>query len=309
MRRSKAIAVVSALFIGGSFASANAEGCEPLGQGGPVSLPATQQITVRDIIELRDIGPTSNGDARAAIFAISPDQKQIAFQIRQADPDTNGYCLAMVIVPLVPSSQGKVVDSGGELILQSSQTGGFDRFVPYGGPKVITPAWSPNGHEIAYLRQDNGRVQAWVAEVARDSSSGRRVTDLPYDVETVAWSADGKRLIVSGRPGLQDAQVKLDQEARSGFLFDDRFVPVTGGWPFTRSRAEQKYITVDVRSGSVLPVGSSDVPETPRPPTEMTGEAVSLYVANGFGRFAWVASKDSSNEVASKTLFAQSRSR
>src|SRR3546814_6350058 len=50
---------------------------------------AERALTARDLVRLRDIGPTGDDNPAAHIMAISPDGNWVAFQLRRADPETN----------------------------------------------------------------------------------------------------------------------------------------------------------------------------------------------------------------------------
>lgn len=159
---------------------------------------AQRSIEPEDLVRLRDIGgPDSSMVGPPSPMAVSPDGSRIAFVINRANTLRNDYCRALVVVDALPGSTARAIDVGGESITASSALRGL--FMPGGYPKVITPAWSPDGQWIAYLRREGGTTQVWLAR----SDGGRSfpITRGEVDIEWVGWSRDGTRLVYTTRPG------------------------------------------------------------------------------------------------------------
>src|SRR3546814_16393353 len=71
----------------------------------------------------------------------------------------NYYCRALVVVDLDRRRPPRIVDRGGELPIIEGVYRGM--FVPTGYPAVVTPAWSPDGRWIAYLKQERRITKPW----------------------------------------------------------------------------------------------------------------------------------------------------
>ena len=57
------------------------------------------------------------------------------------------------------------------------------------------PRWSPDGKYLAFLSaRDEGKTQLWLLN--RFGGEAQRLTDTAQDVDDVAWSPDGRRLVV-----------------------------------------------------------------------------------------------------------------
>lgn len=59
---------------------------------------------------------------------------------------------------------------------------------------IMSPAWSPNGKEIAYVSFEKKRAQIFIVSV--ETGKRRLVTDFPGINGAPAWSPDGKQLAV-----------------------------------------------------------------------------------------------------------------
>jgi dipeptidyl aminopeptidase/acylaminoacyl peptidase len=131
-------------------------------------------------------------------LTLSPDGRWVAFSVKSVAPGKDGYRTALWIAP----SDGAVPA----------------RQLTVGSKSDAAPRWSPDGQTIAFL-SDRGSVlqaggggakggkaeaakeggtQVWLLPFA-DGGEARQLTDLPKDVEGLAWAPDGRRLcVVSG---------------------------------------------------------------------------------------------------------------
>jgi dipeptidyl aminopeptidase/acylaminoacyl peptidase len=181
-------------------------------------------------------------------FTISPDHKMVAFTIRQADPLANSYCQGLYVADLTKPGSARQIDAGGEIIYYTiNNLRGLVN--PSGTPAIITPAWSPDGRWIAYLKRTNHVSQIW--RVRADGSSANAVTTLDVDAEAVAWSSDGSHLIFSIRPALADLRRKIDEEGRGGYRQDKRVIPVAGPKPFPPAPVAFEYRSIDPATGVI----------------------------------------------------------
>jgi dipeptidyl aminopeptidase/acylaminoacyl peptidase len=137
--------------------------------------------------------------------ALSPDATRVAYTVTVADRDTDGYRSRIWLADL----------AGGDPTAYSA------------GPRDHSPAWSPDGAWLAFVRQpDDGAPQLWVLPTS--GGDARLVDSGP--VTGYAWAPDSARFAVTkltdlrGEPA-DDAEAKQRQSApvvveRLGFKAD-----------------------------------------------------------------------------------------
>lgn len=301
MRRICLVALVALAFALGPGVSgiSNAAACTGILPPASLAGKDSRHLVADDLIRLRDIGQVWNFDATTPLLAVSPDGMHVAFQLRRADVDANSYCLGMVVVDVNTHGIARLVDSGGDYIRIVQDMGSLTNY-PSGYTEVITPKWSPDGESIAYRRRDNGVTQAWMA--AADGSGSHVVTKLSFDVDDLAWSADGQYLVISGRPGLAEAMANLDQEGRSGYLFDDRFIPFAGSKPFPRATVPTTYYAIDVSTGKLRDATDRERRALQHGPTPELPQDAEMPARGPNGQIAWAGLTDPANIASSNQL-------
>lgn len=250
---------MSALLLAAGLALAGIDAAPPPCPGMvPTAAPGgakSRPVSLDDLLALRDIGQPDPSVGGPSPLAVSPDGRRIAFVISRADPAANQVCQALVVLGLEPRARPRIVDEGGEAIraenvVRGSRTGS-------GLPATIVPAWSPDGRYLAYLKRVGGRTQAW--RVSVDDGTAARITDAPVDVEAVAWSEDGTRLVLATRPGRTTFADAARAEGRTGFLFDHRVIPPNGFAPQLPSNLERMVWSVPREGGPVARADRQDI--------------------------------------------------
>ena len=223
---------------------------------------------------LRDIGSLGDAIPTQHILAISPDQHSVAFQVRQANPDTNSFCLGMVVMRLDKEASPIFVDRGGELIREEMDAMAEPRRTT-GVPAIVTPIWSPDGKAIYFLKRNNGIVQVWRADAAGKGS--RPVTAFDQDVHEFTLDSPTS-LIAVVRSGVAGAEAASDREALTGYHFDNRFMPFMSDRPRIRRSPPYTRYRVDLLTGKIAPIV-----EDHRSPNLVTASDSSGQHANAFG--------------------------
>lgn len=224
-------------------------GCtDILPASGPPPAGAIRDVSPDDILRLRDIGqPEGAMFGQPGPLAISPDGKQAAFILNRADPASNSYCRALVAINLDGPANPRALDQGGELITSIVNLRGIRS--DSGFPAPLTPVWSPDGNQVAWLRRDNGRTEVWRAGTS--GKGGQMVTRSLTDVTDVAWNEDGSRILYLTQPDLEAIRQKIAVEGQSGWLYDDRFAPTDGLLPQLPGPLPTALFSADPATGNV----------------------------------------------------------
>lgn len=254
----------------------------------------TRPLVPEDLVRLRDIGPEDRSFPDARLITISPNRRYLAFQLRQAEPESNSYCLGMYVLEIRPGAFPKMIDKGGELIRATIDFRGKAGF-PTGIPLTITPRWSPRGDWIGFLKRQDGTTQVWRANA--DGSGSWPITSEDFDVDDFRITPDGLALVFSGRPRLKAAQAQLSAEGLIGYHYDDRFSPSSRSTPFPAPPIEREMFWQDLATGRTRTASIAEA------------EAVGLSTASAqlatsasvTGRRAWFTS-DGRIVAASLTL-------
>lgn len=245
-----------------------------------------RMVEPEDLARLRDIGVNDTAFPDARPLALSPDGRHLAFQIRQADPTTNRYCLAMVVMDFRPGAKPLVVDRGGDFLTLPFEFWGKVNF-PSGNPKPIEPRWSTDGRWIAFLKRERGVTQVWRAEA--DGSGSRPVTTSEVDVEDFRIAQDGRSILYASRPSLKRAKEAIDREGLSGFKYGDRFSPMSSNRPFPMTPQPLVYFEQHIDSQPAQPASSEQWNSL-----EVESGSSSAALSKGSGRRVWLRTLPSS---------------
>ncbi|WP_339299572.1 S9 family peptidase [Paenibacillus sp. FSL R5-0623] len=102
----------------------------------------------------------------------SPQGGQLVYVSRKTNEARDGYC-----------SHLRLLDLGSQK----------DR--PFtSGEKDHSPAWSPDGSQLAFLREVDGKSQVWI--IASDGGEAQQISHLKHGVSSLLWSPDGHTLLV-----------------------------------------------------------------------------------------------------------------
>lgn len=168
-------------------------------------------IAVRDLATLQDIDGLS----------VSPNGRWAAFVAARAEPHHNRHDVAWHVVDIA-SGQTRRVAQGGDF-LPVAYRGMITRFAA-----PSRAVWSPNSAWIAFLRRDDGRTQVW--RVRPDGGAVEQLTHNSGDVRNVVY-AGNNRILFQIEPSQAQIADTLAAEARTGFLYDERFMPLYGRTP------------------------------------------------------------------------------
>jgi dipeptidyl aminopeptidase/acylaminoacyl peptidase len=171
------------------------------------AIAAERPFDVRDLVALD----------RVADPRISPDGRQVAFQVREADVDNN------------KSATG--------LWLRALEGDAAPRRITARGVNSIGPRWSPDGRALYFMSPRSGSMQVWRLDLG--GGEARQATDFPLDVGSFVLAPDGRAIALSFEvfpdcgADLACTKKKVDDEAASkptGQLYDQLFVRHWDTW-------------------------------------------------------------------------------
>lgn len=224
-----------------------------------ISLPERRALSPDDLVRIRDVGPSGDDPPSQHLFSFSPDHRSIAFQIRQADPASNSYCLGMVVISLETDAKPRFVDMGGELILRPADDSVYP--IKWSGiPSTVTPVWTSDGKSILFLKRTNGVTNVWRASTASTRSS--QLTAFSQDVSDFRL-IDDRLIIAKLRDDGSAMKEALDREALGGYHFDSRFVPMMSSRPYARVAPARIMRAIDMRTGTVREATAQEVSAFP----------------------------------------------
>ncbi len=254
-----------------------------------------RDIAPLDLVRLRDIGTTADMMMNGSPIGVSPDGARLAVQLRRAEPATNSYCHALVVIDLAKPSTPRVIDLGGDYIRYRFQRGPIAYYTA-GNPLLIEPIWSPDGLHVAFLKRVSDHVQVWVA--ASDGSGSRQVTNAPVDVEAFDWFEGGRAIAFQTRPKRIEALRELDAEGLTGFVYDHRWSPVARNKPSHHEPTETLIETVNM-DGTVRP--ATDVEQRSLTQRQERPDGA-FWIASSAGGVAWSSPRERSRPNVDGTL-------
>ncbi len=277
-----------ALFLPG-IANAKATSCaERLLPSASAAAGSKRPITARDLVELRDFGRPDTG-AIGEPFNLSPDGRHAALTLRRGNPDSDDYCVGVVLVTLDGRAPARLLNVGGDIVPSTYDLRGLPA-IPNGSPKAATPIWSPDSKRLAWLRRDRGATQVWL--VGLDGRPATQLTRLSTDALSIAWAKDGRTILVKTRPLLDAGFAAIEREGRSGYHYDARFASLFENRPRPSLPLPEETSALDVVSGAVRPLSPAEAArmmfagEASRPP------GATLFAEASSGDRAWTALAD-----------------
>ena len=112
---------------------------------------------------------------RASDVRLSPDERYVAYQLRETDYAANKGVHGLWLIDL----SGKRAEP---------------RRLTAAGLESNSPRWSPDGR-LYFLSTRSGRQQVWRLDLS--GGEAQRVTDLPLDVTAFGLAPDGRRLLLA----------------------------------------------------------------------------------------------------------------
>jgi TolB protein len=147
------------------------------------------QFQLMDVSKGTQIAGYSIRSRRAGLRRTAHKISDIIYKVLTGTPGAFDTLIAYVTVQQYPSGQRKyrlaVADSDGydeQIILESSQP-------------LMSPSWSPDGKQLAYVSFRNGRPEIFIQNII--TREIQKLTSFKGLNSAPAWSPDGKRLALT----------------------------------------------------------------------------------------------------------------
>jgi tricorn protease len=127
----------------------------------------------------------ASGRSTEVKINIVSDLKENNFRVLTINGETDGYHLS-------PSGRRAVIAAHGEIFTIATDRGEVGR-VTKSFWRDERPAWSPDGKRIAFVSDQSGREEVWVADV--DGRNAKKLSDLDTEKAAIRWMPDSKSLL------------------------------------------------------------------------------------------------------------------
>jgi len=258
------------------------------------------QITVRDLVSLREFGRGDNGSDQGPAFGVSPDGHRVALVVRRSDPAHNSFCQELIVASVEHRTAPTVIPLDVQPVRQRYEMRGL--LSPNGLISANPPRWSPDGAMIAILAPGQHGTQ--VLGVTVKTGQSRFVTSAPGGVIDFAWSRDGRSIIYSTRAGLPSFYAAADREALHGYHYDSRVVPTMSPRPQPSASLPISLRTVSTIDGRDHPANEQEraLLDTAPPPNWQHKAIVTASMSEN--EHAWLAPVDQSSAQPEIKLLA-----
>ncbi len=210
--------------------------------------PNDEQLT-RNLLELPVIG---GGDFRPQM-AVSPDGRAVAFSVLTTNVEENTAHISWYVQELDGSRRTIPAGPGGDPLFNIRQ-----RTPTSGATFGIDVRWSPDSQWFAYPKQVGDEIQLWRSR--RDGSFQEQLTHNAANIfgsnryeALFQWSADGTRIYFEVARPRADMVRSMAEEGRTGYLFDDRFLPSDSFQPLWGRCQQSRQSVAPVRSQACEP--------------------------------------------------------
>ena len=156
----------------------------------PILAQSRRAMTFDDVMSLRVVS-----DPR-----ISPDGKQVAFVVTQADMKTNFRNSDVWVV---------------------STDGGEPHPMTVSPRRDDSPRWSSDSRRLAFISDRDGKAQVYV--IAIDGGEAQRVTDVQTAVQSFEWSPDARRIAYIAADPIPEAREKEKKDGFDQIIADSEY--------------------------------------------------------------------------------------
>src|SRR5258708_46481 len=138
-----------------------------------------QPVSVTDLLKIKSVGDVRlNKEGTKAVFTLTTIEPETDLKASKWDYK---YVTQLYIVSTDASAAPRVLTSR---------------------ESASQPAWSPDGKQIAFVRNTDGKPQVFLLNL--DGGEAMQLTHFRFGASSPKWSPDGKELLFSARIGMKD---------------------------------------------------------------------------------------------------------
>src|SRR5262249_60782547 len=130
---------------------------------------------------------TATGKTSEVKIDIVSDDKENEFSLLTIRNAADSYDLS-------PSTKRAVISAHGEIFTIATDRGDVSR-VTNSYSRETNPKWSPDGKRVAYVSDQSGREEVWVADI--EGRNAKKLSDADTEKSNLAWAPDSKLLAYS----------------------------------------------------------------------------------------------------------------
>jgi tricorn protease len=127
---------------------------------------------------------TATGKTSEVKIDITSDDKENEFALLTIRNEADSYDLS-------PSTRRAVISAHGEIFTIATDRGDISR-VTHSYRRDTNPKWSPDGKRIAFVSDQSGREEVWLADV--DGHNAKKLSDGDSEKAAIVWAPDSKSL-------------------------------------------------------------------------------------------------------------------
>src|SRR5262249_38646699 len=168
---------------------------------------------------------TATGKTSEVKIDLVSDDKDNEFTVMTMRNEADSYDLS-------PSTKRAVISAHGEIFTIATDRGDVSR-VTNSYSRETNPKWSPDGKRVAYVSDQSGREEVWVADI--EGRNAKKLSDADTEKSNLAWAPDSKSLAYSSSDhklyvvDLATAQAKAVAQNDAGNIQGPEFSP-DGKW-------------------------------------------------------------------------------
>jgi tricorn protease len=189
---------------------------------------------------------TASGRTAEIKVNLVTDRKENSLEWRSVTSTAESFDLS-------PSGRRIAIAAQGEIFTVAADRG-EPRRVTRSQRRESAPRWSPNGKWIAYVSDESGREEVWIADEA--GKTRKKLTDMDTEKRSLVWSNDSRFLLFGSSDNrlyqldIADGRTRVVAESETGTPSQAQFSPDDKWLVYTRTdRDARPHVYVKAPAG------------------------------------------------------------